>query len=104
MPRPRSVTFLALMVLSLAAFNAWGVVQGVTRYTWLTELPLSLPPAYLVGRSLVWAVAFAALAVGLWRLREWARVGTLAGFTLYLAQGWAERLLFGQTEYLRQTM
>ncbi len=103
MPRPRSVTFLALLVLSIAAFNALGLASGVRRYTVLSRLPLSLPPAVSIGSSAFWAVVFGPLAFGLWRLKPWARWGALAAVPLYLAQFWIERLVFGQSDYIRAT-
>jgi hypothetical protein len=104
MPRPRSVTLLALLVLSIAAFNALGLVSGVRRYTLLSRLPLSLPPAVPIGSSAFWAAAFGLLALGLWWMKRWARRGTLAAVTLYLAQFWIERLVFGQSDYIRMTI
>jgi hypothetical protein len=103
LPRPRSVTLLALALAWLAAFNALGALSGIRRYTFLDSLPLSLPPAYLILINLAWAAAFAVLAAGLWRLRTWARRGVLLAVPLYLAQGWLERLLFGRSDYARVT-
>jgi hypothetical protein len=103
-PRPQSVTFLVLVALGLSAFNLLGAVSAGQRYTVLSQLPLSLPAAYLLASSAVWAVVFGALAVGLWRLREWARRGMLAAATLYVAVGWAERLLFARSDYARESL
>ena len=103
MPRPRSVTFLALLVLFIAAFNMIGLASGVRRYTVLSRLPLSLPPAVSIGGSAIWAAVFGLLVFGLWRLKPWARWGTLAAVTVYLAQFWIERLVFGQSDYIRVT-
>ena len=103
MPRPRSVTLLALLVLSLAAFNLLSLTSGVRRYTVLQGLPLSLPPAVPIVSAAVWTLAFGLLAIGLWRLQAWARWGTLGAVTLYLAQIWVELLIFGQSDYIRTT-
>jgi hypothetical protein len=104
MPRPRSVTLLALLVLSMAALNLLGLISGVRRYTLLSRLPLSLPPALPIVSSGLWAAVFGLVALGLWRLKHWARWGTLAAVTLYIAQFWIERLLFGQSDYIRTTI
>lgn len=104
MPRPRTVTLLALFVFCIAAFNLLGLVSGVRRYTVLSRLPLSLPPAVPIASSAFWAAAFGLLAAGLWRLKPWARWGTLAAVTLYLTQIWIERLVFGQSDYIRMTI
>jgi hypothetical protein len=98
-PRPRAVTSLALLVLLLAVFQALGALAALQRYTVLSQLPLSVPAAYLVASSALWAVVLGALAVGLWRLRAWARRGTLAAGTLYVAVGVLERLLLAQSDY-----
>jgi hypothetical protein len=103
MPRPRTVTLLAGWVLCIAALNALGVISGIRRYTVLSKLPLSLPPAVPIISSAIWTAVFILLPFGLWRLKRWARSGTLAAMTLYLAQFWIERLVFGQTDYIRVT-
>ncbi|MEP7355934.1 MAG: hypothetical protein ABI847_01680 [Anaerolineales bacterium] len=82
-------------------FNLVSAISVVQAYTVLAGLGLALPPALLAGASGLWSVVFGALAVGLWRLKQWARLGTLAAMTLYLAQIWAERLLFGRSDYAR---
>jgi hypothetical protein len=100
-PRPRSVTLLALAVLSLAAYNLLGAFAAGQRLALLAELPLDLPAAYLVASAAAWAAAFGSLGVGLWRLREWARRGTLVAAVLYVALSWVERLAFARTDYAR---
>ena len=99
MPRPRSVTLIALAVLGLAAYNLLGALSAIQRYTVLSALPLSLPAAYLIASSAVWTVALGTLAVGLWRQKEWARRGTLLALALYVALGWVERLLLARSDY-----
>jgi hypothetical protein len=92
------------VVLCIAGFNALGLVNGVRQYTVLSRLALSLPPVVPLASSAVWAAAFAVMAIGLWRLKPWARWGTLAAITLYLVQFWIERLAFGTTDYLQTTI
>ena len=104
MPRPRSVTLLALAVLCIAGFNALGLATGIRRYTVLSRLALSLPPTVPLIGSATWAMAFGVMAIGLWRLKPWARWATLAAITLYLIQFWIERLVFGTTDYLQTTL
>jgi hypothetical protein len=99
MPRPTSVTLLALLVLCIGVYHALGAAAAIQGYTVLQEMPLALPPAYLLGRGVVWALAFAALAVGLWRQRHWGRLGAPVALTLYVAAGWVERLVFAQSDY-----
>ena len=101
MPRPLSVTLVAWLVLSLAVFNLISAISVVQAYTVLVGLELALPPWLLAAASTLWTVVFGALAAGLWRLKQWARLGTMAAVTLYLAQIWAERLFFGRSDYAR---
>ena len=102
--RPRSVTLLALAVFCLSAFNLLGAVSGIQRYTFLTSLPLSAPPLYLILTRALWGLAFAALGVGLWRLKHWGRVGTLVVFSLYVLHGWFNRLAFARSDFSRVNM
>jgi hypothetical protein len=104
MPRPRSVTLLAVVVLCLTGINSLGVVSAVQGYTVLSTLPLSVSPAYLVLSSAVWAVGFGVLAGGLWFRKTWARLGTPLALTLYVAQAWIERLVFGRSDFVRATV
>jgi uncharacterized membrane protein (DUF2068 family) len=88
----------------LSAYNLLGAISSWQRYTVLRALPLSLPPAYLIAAGAVWALAFGALAVGLWRLRRWAQWGTLAALGLYLSLGWVERLVFARSDYALESV
>jgi hypothetical protein len=104
MPRPASVTILALAGLCLSAFNLLGVASGWERRTFLRALPLSLPPDYLIVSAAAWAVIFAALAMGLWRLKRWARLGALGASLLYAAQKWFDRVVFARSDFSRETL
>jgi hypothetical protein len=99
MPRPRSVTFLAVWVFSLAVINLLAAVNGLRAYVYLSGLPLNLPPAYLLAAGAAWGLAFLLLGVGLWRLKHWARLAILPGLAAYLGVGWVERLAFGTSDY-----
>ena len=90
-------------MLILAAYNLLGAVASAQRYTVLSALPLSLPAAYLIAAGAAWAVVWGALAVGLWRLRAWARWGMLAAAALYVALGAVERLVFARADYARES-
>lgn len=91
------------MLLSLSAFNLLRAVSAYRQWKFLGELPLSVPPAYLLATGAVWAVVLSALAAGLWRRQGWARLGLLAAFPLYVAQGWFERLVLARSDYSRAT-
>jgi hypothetical protein len=106
MPRPSrwpSLTLLALVLLGLAAYNALGVVSGVTRFAFLRQLPLDVPAAYLIAGHAVWAILWGGLAWGLWRMRRWARWGVLATAVAYMAYGWLNRLVWGYSDYAVKT-
>ncbi|HLE29496.1 MAG TPA: hypothetical protein VI793_15325 [Anaerolineales bacterium] len=103
MPRPLSVTFLALAVLCLAVFNLFGAVSGVQRYAFLRTLPLAVSPAYLIASRAAWGIVFSVVALGLWRLKQWGRLGALAAFSLYAAQAWFDRLVLSRSDFARTT-
>jgi hypothetical protein len=102
--RPRSVTLVGIILFALAAFNGLGAVTAGQRLEALAREPLSVPPVYLLASRAVWALVFVGLAAGLWRLKAWARLGALAAYPLYLAQGWLERLAFARADYVRATL
>jgi len=85
----------------MAVFNLVSVIGVVQAYTVLAGLGLSLPPWLLAAASGIWTIVFGVITIGLWRLKQWARLGTLAAVTVYLAQIWAERLFFGRSDYAR---
>ena len=70
--RPTSVTLLAVMVLTFAAFCMARFYNALARWDYLVEL-LPFSPAYLAATGLVWGVAGLAAAWGLWFGRSWAR-------------------------------
>jgi hypothetical protein len=86
--------------LGLSLFNGLGTYRTYEQFNFLRELPLSVSPLYLLLRSAFWFVAFAGLAVGLWKRQAWAWIGTLFLITVYLAQGWLERLWLARADYV----
>jgi len=104
MRRPALISLLALAYFALAVFNLTGAVSGVQRYTVLRDLPLAVPPAYLLVSSAVWAVTFTLFGGGLWRLRGWARRGAALALALYLAQGWFDRLALARSDFAHTTV
>ncbi len=91
--RPPTVTLLALGVLVLTAANAVKFAAGLSHYALLQTLPLSAPPVYLPASGAAWALAGAALAVGLWRRARLAYRATFPAALLYSLQFWLDRLL-----------
>ena len=103
MRRPRLVIFVCIILLGLSLFNLSGVIGIVQRWEFLRRQPLTVSPLYLAVGDAVWALAFAALAIGLWRRWRRARVMTLIVYLLYLAHGWLNRLVFAQADFVAET-
>ena len=100
--RPRCVTLFALAVLYLSVVNlarGWLASFGLG---FERTLPLSLPLPYLAACGLIWGIAFAVIAFGLWRLWPWARSLALGAILLYQGHIWANHLLFDVSAYSRQ--
>ena len=91
--RPGSVSWLAVGVLVLAAGNVIRFFTGLSRYSFLKELGLSAPPAYLIAGGGFWGLAGLGLAAGLWWGVPRAAPLTLAAALLYSFQFWFDRLV-----------
>ena len=90
--RPGRVTWLAVGVFLLAMGNALRLGTSISRYGYLRELGLSVPPTYLILSGGFWALAGLALAAGLWRGAAWAGRWTFPAALAYSAHFWADRL------------
>lgn len=95
--RPRLVTWLSLGVLTLAVLNLGGWLAGLS----LPDLPYSVPRAYLLLRTALWAAWGLLSALFAFQGRPSA-VGLLrVGGLLVLSWYWADRLLFARSDYTR---
>ena len=101
--RPRSITFVCIILLGLFAFNLLGAFSTFQRLDFLNTLPLAAPPLYLLVRDAFWAAVFFILSFGLWQLHRWARWASLGSLGLYLAQGWFDRLVLARAEFVTVT-
>ena len=101
MRRPKSILLLAVVLLGFAVFNLQGSVSGLQHYTFLSHLPLSVSPLYLILSDTIWTAVFVSLALGLWLLKGWARFGAIVALPLYFAQGWFNRLVLNRSDYAR---
>lgn len=99
MRRPKSILLLVVVLLGFAIFNLQGVLSGARHYAFLSRLPLSVSPMYLIASDALWTIVFASLAVGLWFLKRWARIGAIVAMPLYFAQGWFNRLSLSHSDY-----
>lgn len=103
MTRPRALTFVCIILLSLFVFNLVGAINVYERLEFLQALPLATPPVYLLVRDAFWAAVFLILSFSLWRLFRWARWASLGAVAVYLAHGWLERLVLARAEYVAVT-
>lgn len=102
--RPRVVTWLALLVLLLGVANLIGTWGLLVRWQVLTLVDLSLPLWALLVPAVVWGVIWPVIAMGLWGLRPWARLGVLIGFPLYELILVGRQVLFAQGAYSRSAL
>jgi uncharacterized membrane protein (DUF2068 family) len=103
--RPRSVTIFSLLVLLMgSALNLTRAMWAFRQADALADLPLStsMPMGLLAATSLIWGFAFLVCAYGLWRLRPWGRIATLALVTLYHVNIWFNHVVFDRSDYARQ--
>ena len=92
MKRPFAVTIFALLVLLLAAWNAFQVLSALQHYNLLSALKLSTEANLLIVIGATWAIGFGLAAWGLWRRRSWGRTWMLIAIVAYQAQQWLMRL------------
>ena len=92
MKRPFVVTIFALLVLLLAAWNAFQVWSAFPSYDFMRSLDLATEANLLIVSGVTWAIGFGLAAWGLWRLRSWGRAWMLIAIVMYQAQQWIMRL------------
>ncbi len=92
MKRPFIVTLFSLLVLLLAAWNAFQVWSAFQQYDLMRTLNLTTEANILIITGLTWAIGFGLAAWGLWRLRSWGRTWMLIAIIAYQAQQWIMRL------------
>ncbi len=99
--RPFIVTVLALAVLILSAVKLAGVYAGLTRWSTLASLSLSIPLPILMALDGVWGIFWLGVAFGLWRCAGWARRATLVAFPLYTLATIVQQAIFARGTYER---
>jgi hypothetical protein len=93
MKRPKSVTFLAVGVLTLAGIYLLRFFQAVKQWEFLLEFfPSKFTPAYLVLSGVLWGGIGLALAWGLWSGRRWAPPLTRILIALFAVYSWLDSL------------
>src|SRR3974377_159740 len=97
MKRPFVVTIFALLVLLLAAWNAFQVWIAFQRYDFMRSLDLATEANILIVTGATWAIGFGLAAWGLWRLRSWGRTWMLIAIVAYWIQQWITRLMLSRS-------
>ena len=92
MKRPLVVTIFLLLVLLLAAWNAFQVWSALQRYDFMRRLDLATEANILIVIGVTWTIGFGLAAWGLWRMRAWGRTWMLIAIVAYQAQHWIMRL------------
>jgi len=92
MKRPFAVTLFSLLVLLLAAWNAFQVWSAFQWYDFMRSLGLATEANILIVSGATWAIGFALAAWGLWRMRSWGRTWALIAIVAYQAEQWIMRL------------
>ena len=92
MKRPLVVTIFVLLVLLLAAWNAFQVWSALQRYNFMRRLDLATEANILIVIGVTWTIGLGLAAWGLWRMRAWGRTWLLIAIVAYQAQHWVMRL------------
>jgi hypothetical protein len=80
-PRPKIVTWLAVIVLIFSA----GQFAGTVAWFSLPELSLTVPRSYLLGKNLIWASISLVAGASLFLRWKWAIALTTWGAIAYAA-------------------
>lgn len=98
--RPKSVTFVALSVLTVALINVWRAVGLANQREMLLQLNASFDPRIQFGIALLWALIFFTLAALLWWRRpqpHHLRRSIPIAFAAYMLYQHVQTLLFTAT-------
>jgi len=91
--RPKSVTWLAVGVLSLCIIYITRLGSTLQQWDYLSTLPLSIPPAYLLASGIIWSILPLPILWGLFTGKIWAPK-VVGGFAvLYGLYFWVEQWL-----------
>jgi hypothetical protein len=92
--RPRTVTILALLVLTFTVFNAVRFGAAITQWNTLTSLGVIPTPTYIALTGLFWVICGLGLFISLWTGHPLARKAGMVFILLYAAYYWFDRLVF----------
>jgi hypothetical protein len=91
---PLRITLVLGMVLIT---TAWNIVRAVTSVAWgalLAKYAGEPGPLYIGLTGTLFAGAGAAILWAFWHRSKWAPTALIAGSWVYVAWGWADRLIF----------
>jgi len=91
--RPKSVTWLVAGVLSLWIVYLTRVVSTLQQWEYLSTLPLSAPPSYLLASGLIWSILPLPVVWGVMRGKRWAPKVVIGFALLYALYYWLEQWL-----------
>jgi hypothetical protein len=90
--RPTSVTLLAVLVLSITIVHLVRLINTLTLWNFLTDLP-GKSPIYLALTGLFGFLTGSVLFWGLWTGKSWARLATGILTVFYLGLQWTEQII-----------
>ncbi|MDO9130842.1 MAG: hypothetical protein Q7U34_13355 [Anaerolineales bacterium] len=91
MKRPARVTLLALLVLTVTAWNALRL--GAAIASWQVLIEYGAKPLYLVLSGAFWQIIGTTVFIGLWWGKVWARKAAFLAAAGYAAWYWFDRLV-----------
>lgn len=96
--RPKSITFLAIFVLIIAAINLIRIVQVIKQWHFLTVV-LSFPPVYQLISGIVWFVCGLIISLSLWYGRRNTPIFVILGGLFYSIYYWIDRFAISATPF-----
>ena len=93
--RPKTVTWLAYGVLTLATLHLIRLVEIVQTWDYLQTLPISVSVPYLVLTALIWSVIGIAIFFGLWKGKNWASENLKVFSILFAIYFWVDHVFLG---------
>jgi hypothetical protein len=91
--RPKSVTWLAVGVLSLWIVYLTRAVSTLQQWEYLSTLPLSAPPSYLLASGLIWSILPLPVVWGVMMGKRWAPKAVAGFAVLFALYYWLEQWL-----------
>lgn len=86
--RPKVLTMLAILVFAFSLFQLFSFSQIILHWDILADLPLTSKPILLAGYRVIWSFSGFLFAFGLWKGKSWARIGSMAYWTLFSICSW----------------